>query len=81
MEISILDEVAVGLTTAIEKLTVNGNATVGGGLKSVGDVIVEATRSNVLSNVTNKQQNGFAQLYFRNISGTSQEGAAGTHDV
>ncbi len=47
-EISILDNVIVGLTTASKNLTVHGNATDGGALKPVGDFTVGATRSDVV---------------------------------
>ncbi len=72
-EVSILDNVVVGSTTANKNLTVNGRATVGDASKSVGDLIVEATRFRVLSNITNKQTNGFSQLHFRSISGKSRD--------
>ncbi len=45
-------------------------------MKSVGDLTIDATRYHVLSNITNERNNGFSQLYFHNISGTSQDKVA-----
>ncbi len=75
-EISILDNVVVGWTTGNNNLTANGTATAGGTLRSVGDLTVEATRSNFLSNITSKHKHGWSQLYFRNIGVTLQEQTA-----